>query len=90
MNLIHQIATNAANNKQTALSVYGATAGTGIATALEWIPLVIGAIASIVGLIGASALLYHTHLNIKITKMELKEKKERNGKRTRRDDKIQR
>lgn len=85
-NLINHIASDVVNHPPTAFTVLLATIWSGIATALEWLPIVVGSLTSIVGLAAAVALLYHTILKIKKIKIDLKERKKRNGKESRRDD----
>ncbi len=87
MNLIGQVATDAINHKPTAFVALLTAISGGIATALEWLPAVVGTLSSLVCLAGAIALLYHTILNIKKIKLDLRDRELRNGVKTRRDDK---
>lgn len=86
MNLINHIASNAVNHQPTAFTVLLAAIGSGIATALEWLPAVVGTLTSIIGLAAGIAILYHTILSIKLINRKLKGREERNGEHTRRDD----
>jgi len=58
---------------RTAATVGGATTGSGVLTVLEWIPLHIGSVASIVGIVLSSVMIF-IHLRQHFLKMKLLQK----------------
>ena len=86
-----------AHSQKVAATVSGSTMGTGLATALEWIPTDIGKLATLVGIV-LSVVLIYSHLiqrkqknaehklKIAIMQNELKESEDRIGRRDRHDD----
>lgn len=79
-----------AQNPAVAKTVPIITAGTGLATATEWFPLVAGALASLVGLMASVMIIYvnwtQHKIKIKILKSELHEITTRDGRYDRHDD----
>ena len=69
MNLVGDVI----QSPKTAVTVSGATTGSGILTVLEWIPLHIGSVASMVGIILSSVMIY-IHLRQHFLKMKLLQK----------------
>ena len=58
---------------KTAQIVAGTTTGSGILTVLEWIPLHIGSVASMVGIVLSSVMIY-IHIRQHFLKMKLLQK----------------
>lgn len=90
--LIIQSINAASQNPKIAATVSTSTIGSGIATMLEWIPLEIGKLSILIGIILSLVLIY-THLKQHVVKMrlmeqELKNRKKRNGRQDRRDDLV--
>ena len=90
MNSVQQLLTTASQSPKIVNGVLTANVSAVIATALEVMPLVFGTIASVVGLIASVALLLRGDrqhkVKMKILIFDLEERKNRKGKRTRRDD----
>ncbi|MBL4699791.1 MAG: hypothetical protein JKX85_00900 [Phycisphaeraceae bacterium] len=89
-NIIMQSATSVAQNPKESAGVILATFGTGVATLLEWLPIVVGVLASFAGFVYTVVLIYTVisqhRIKMKIFKRDLTERKARNGRHDRRDD----
>ena len=64
---------DAIQSPKIAATVAGATTGSGILTVLEWIPSNIGSVASMVGIILSSVMIY-VHLKQHFLKMKILQK----------------
>ena len=68
-----QVAGDAIQSPKTAATVAGMTTGSGILTVLEWLPANIGSVASIVGIVLSSVMIF-IHLKQHFLKMRIMQK----------------
>lgn len=79
-----------ANNAKTGAAVVVWTIGSAAATSLEWLTLNIGGVAMLIGALLSCVLIYTNlrqhFIKMRIMEHELEERKNRRGRRERRDD----
>jgi len=72
-NFVTQVVSDAAQNPKVATVVAATTTGSGISTYLEMIPSEIGKVATLIGIILSTVLIY-THIRLYKKKMAIMEK----------------